>query len=361
MYSRLITDRNPTRFDGTTSSRQEVKFHRTSETPEQAGQPWPSDIDPVVRGDQILVFAHKTPAVGVVLTPMTNFGTHGRDEGRVTVNSSVGMWRKLERLMQEPKVAIAFHARDHSACTRADYVMVQGDGAVSPTDEPDRWMNYLGSSWETFGGQPRDVGLLWERWLRAYHWRVNVDVAVHRVLSWNNLECGGSMTVVGPPVAGPPRSQQEPKGGVAPRVNVARLGSRMARLPHVLLGWVGSDGYPVVTSVRVSCATKDGLRLEDLSGQVPAGARRAGLIAHSFSKHVVGQNQRKLTGWLTVQDGNLTYAPHTQHGYWLPPSRFAYNLGAGFVTRRGLRSARRAGFVASSSSSSRTRGITSRR
>jgi hypothetical protein len=346
MYSRLITRSYPLVVDGTTSSRREVTLHRTSETPEQAGQPWPNALDPVLRGDQILVFAHRTPASGVVLTPMTNFGTHRRDEGRVTVNSSIGMWRKLERVMQEQKVAIAFHARDHSASTQTDYVMLQGDGTVGPTDDPDGWMTDLGSSWETFGGQPRDVGLLWERWLRAYHWRVNVDVAVHRILSWNTLECDGSMTVVGPPIAEPPRSQQEPKGGVAPRVNVARLGSRLARLPHVLLGWVGSDGYPVVTSVRVSGVTKDGIRLEDPSGQVPAGARRAGLIAHSFSKHVVGQHQRKLTGWLTVQDGNLTYAPHTQHGYWLPPWRFAYNFGAGIVTRRGLRSARRAGFVA---------------
>jgi hypothetical protein len=39
------------------------------------------------------------------------------------------------------------------------------------------------------------------------------------------------------------------------------------------------------------------------------------------------------------------YGAHTETGYWLPRSRFLYRIGSGFLTRRGLREARRVGFV----------------
>ena len=115
----------------------------------------------------------------------------------------------------------------------------------------------------------------------------------------------------------------------------------------MLLGWVGADELPVVVPVDVAGAEERGIVLEAAAGLLPAGGRRAGLLAHWFSRHVVGQRQRKHTGWLEANgDGRAVYAPHTETGYRLPPWRFAYNAGAGFVTRRGLREARRAGFVA---------------
>ena len=43
--------------------------------------------------------------------------------------------------------------------------------------------------------------------------------------------------------------------------------------------------------------------------------------------------------------GGLVYAPHTAGGYRLPASRLLFHAGAALVTTRGLRSARRAGFV----------------
>ena len=75
---------------------------------------WPDLVDEILGGDQTVALAHVTPANGVVLTPVTNFALRDRTSGSVAVNSSVGMWRKLQRIQQNPRVAVAFHTRAHS-------------------------------------------------------------------------------------------------------------------------------------------------------------------------------------------------------------------------------------------------------
>ena len=62
---------------------------------------WPAKVDEVVGGDQVVALAHVTPASGVVLNPVTNFGLRDRERGTVAVNSSVGMWSKLDRLQRQ--------------------------------------------------------------------------------------------------------------------------------------------------------------------------------------------------------------------------------------------------------------------
>jgi hypothetical protein len=80
---------------------------------------------------------------------------------------------------------------------------------------------------------------------------------------------------------------------------------------------------------------------------VPAGGRRAGLLAHEFARYTAGQNQRKHTGWLTAEPNQtrVTYSPHTEAGYHMPSSMTVYRLAAGAGTRRGLKGAKRAGFL----------------
>ena len=130
-------------------------------------------------------------------------------------------------------------------------------------------------------------------------------------------------------------------------VSGERAARRAERLSNVLLSWVGADGFPVVVPVEVKGADEHGILLEAPAGVVPPGGRRAGLTAHSFSPRVTGQEQRIHTGWMEAElDGRrLVYAPHTEAGYRLPTSKLLYRLAAGFVTRRGMRGARRAGFM----------------
>jgi hypothetical protein len=113
----------------------------------------------------------------------------------------------------------------------------------------------------------------------------------------------------------------------------------------VLLGWVGADQFPVVTPVVIAGAGDDGIRLRDDHQLLPAGRRRAGLTAHAFTPHVLGQHQRLATGWLEVEpaQGLACYAPHTAFGYRMPPSKVLYRSAVGLATRVGLRRARRAG------------------
>jgi hypothetical protein len=306
---------------------------------------WPAKVNEVLGGDQVVALAHVTPANGVVLNPVTNFGLRDRLAGRVAVNSSVGMWRKLDRMRQNPRVAVAFHSRAHALSDCPEYVLVQGEAAVPSLHDPDGWLDEMGDRWERFGGQPRDVGPGWEWWLRAYHWRVNVWISVARIVVWPDLACTGAPEVYGFPLPDEtPLPQRPPKGGTGARIGSARAAARWARLPHVLLGWVGADGFPMVVPVGVGPSREGGVVLDPPPVSVPPGGRRAGLLAHSFARYTWGQNQHKHTGWLDAAD-EVVYAPHTQAGYRLPESLLLYRLGSGFVTRRGVRAGSRAGVL----------------
>jgi hypothetical protein len=315
--------------------------------PELRTAQWPETADEILGGDQVVIFAHVTPASGVVLTPLTNTGVRDREAGTATpVSSSVGMWKKLERIRRNPQVAVAYHTRKHGFSDRREYVLVQGRASLSPLADRG-WVERHLESWECFSG-PRDVGPIGERWLRIYHWRVGVELAVERVIVWPDGACRGAPEVHGVPLpAAAPEPQRPPARGTGPRISHRRAARRAARLPNVLLSWVDADGFPMVIPVDVAGTAERGILLKAPGGVVPPGGRRAGLTAHSFARYTFGQDQHKHTGWLESEpdEGQIVYAPHTQAGYRLPRSRLLYRIGSGFVTRRGYRAGRRAGFL----------------
>lgn len=306
---------------------------------------WPDTVDEILAGDQAVMLASVTPASGVVLGPVTNFAAHDRDAGTVTVNSSVGAWKKLERIRHNPRVALAFHTRAHGFTDRPEYVLVQGTASISApvTDYPAT----IAEQWERFNG-PRG-GALWRRWLRVYYTRVSVDITVERVTVWPDLAASGSSQVYGmsPPAELPP-SQRPPGHGTGPRVECDRVARRAANLPNVLLGWVDAGGFPLVVPVDVDGDDDSGVLLRTPQPLLPPGGRRAGLTAHAFTRHVLGQHQSVHTGWLETDTtgSQAVYAPHTTFGYRMPPSTLLYRLTVGLATRRGLRAARKAGVPA---------------
>jgi hypothetical protein len=314
---------------------------------------WSDSVDEILDGDHALMLAYATPANGVVLLPVTNFAVKSRDAGTVTaVNTSVGAWRKLERIRRNPRVALAFHTRTHAATDRPEYVLVQGTASLGEPVED--YPSTILENWERYE-QWRDLHPLWKRWRRVYGLRVPIEVAVERVLVWPDLECRGPVEVQGTPLPEePPAPQAAPRKGTAPRINHARAAARASRLPHLLLGWIGADGFPMVTPAAVAGSDARGIVLETADGIVPPGGRRAGLTAHWFSRSVIGQNQRKHTGWLEAGE-QVVYAPHTQSNYRFPASRTLFQLVSGGFTRLGLRGARRAGFLPPRSSSGRSR------
>jgi hypothetical protein len=292
---------------------------------------WPESVDPIVDRDHVVMLAYATPARGTVLLPVTNFGIRDREAGTITVNSSVGAWRKLERMRRDPHVALAFHTRRHADHDRDEYLLVQGTANLSEPipDYPSTVIDH----WERV--EPwRDLNPLWKRWLRVYALRVAIEVRAERVVVWPGLDCSGTAEVHGPPPPPEPAPQSPPRKGMGPRIDHRRAARRAARLPDVLLGWIGADRFPTVIPVRIDGTADDGILLEAPKGLVPAGGRRAALTAHWFSRNVVGQNQRKHTGWLdTRPDGRLVYSPHTDSSYRFPPSPLLFRLVAGGGTR----------------------------
>lgn len=294
---------------------------------------WPDSVDEILDGDQAVALAYCTPASGVVIAPLTNFGIRDREAGTVTLNSSVGAWKKLERMRRNPRVSVAFHTRRHGLCDRPEYVLIQGRARLS--DPIPDYPGTIAEHWERFE-RWRDVHPLWKRWQRVYALRVAIEVAAERVVVWPDLACRGEPEVHGAPLPPePPAAQRPPGRGTGPRLNHRRAAKRAARLPAVLLGWVGADGLPVVVPVEARGTTEQGMRLEAPEGAVPPGGRRAGLTAHWFAPRVIGQEQRVHTGWLEAGPTGSApvYAPHTHAGYRFPASEPLYRLVSGGATR----------------------------
>jgi hypothetical protein len=307
---------------------------------------WPKELDEILDGDHAVVLAYATPARGSVLAPVSNFGLHDRAAGIVTVNSSVGAWKKLYRIRRNPRVALAFHTRAHARHRRPEYVLVQGRAALPPP-VPD-YPSTVIENWERL--EPwRKLGPLWKRWLRIYALRVEIQIAVDRITVWPELTCCGTPKTYGtPPPSEPPAPQDAPAKGTGARLNSARAARHAARLPDTLLGWIGADDFPVVVPVHVGAADEHGIRLDAPEGVAPPGGRRAGLTAHWFSRGVVGQRQAIHTGWMIAgrSGTSVIYHPHTKVAYRMPPSRIVYRVAAGLFTRLGYRRARRAGTAA---------------
>ena len=308
---------------------------------------WPDEVDEILDGDHVVMLAYVTPASGVVLLPVNNFATRDRDAGTISVNSSVAAWRKLDRMRQNPHVALAFHTRAHAENDRPEYVLVQGDASLS--DPIEDYPSTILANWERF--EPwQDRNAFWKWWQRIYGIRIEVTISIERILVWPDLECTGPPRVIGTPVrldsAAP---QSPPKRGTGPRIDQERTARKAAELDDVLLGWVGEDGFPVVVPVEIGDATEDGILLQGPRSIIPGGGRRAGLTAHWFARGVIGQDQRKHTGWMRAEgeDGPVVYAPHTESNYRFPTSRLLYRIASGGGTRWWHRRAKRAGIAPS--------------
>jgi hypothetical protein len=306
---------------------------------------WTTEVDTILDGDHVVMLAYVTPASGVVLLPVSNFGVRDRGSGTITVNSSVAAWRKLDRIRHDPHVALAFHTRAHASHDRTEYVLAQGIARLS--DPIPDYPSTILEHWERF--EPwQDRNRFWRWWQRVYGLRVAIDIAIERMVVWPDLSCDGEPEVIGAAWPGNQPAPQVPPGrGTAPRIDQARTAKKAAELPDSLLGWVGSDGFPVVVPVRIGPPTERGIALSAPGNLVPPGGRRAGLTAHSFSRGVIGQNQRKHTGWMEANgsEGQVDYAPHTESNYRFPASRLLYRVVSGAGTRWWLRRARRAGIA----------------
>jgi hypothetical protein len=298
---------------------------------------WSDTEDSILGGDLTAALAYATPARGAVLTPVSPIGLRDRNAGTVSFTTSLGFGRKLDRIKANPNVALAYHAREHGFATGSHFVVVQGTASYDAKPDREVLEAHVRPASIRFMGEPR-TGLFWGRWLSAYYEdRVLVSVQVQRVISWPDAACAGEPTVSGAPLPPhDPPAQAPPRNGTAARVDAQRAARRIAKLPHLLLAWIGADGLPLVAPVSAGEASAAGIAL---SGPLPSGGRRAGLLGHRYEAHLIGLDVRQYTGW--VQDG--IYAPHTEKGFRAPANKTVILLANGLMARRGLKRAQALG------------------
>ncbi len=303
---------------------------------------WSDADDEIITGDLTTGLTYRTPAGGAVVVAVAPIGLRDRERGTITFTTSLGFGRKLERMRDDPQVALAYHAREHGFAADPRYVLVQGTASFDAEPDRDMLENVVGPAAERFMGPPAR-GAFWDRWLRAYYAdRVLVTVEVERVTSWPDARCGQPPQVTGAPLpTGMPAPQDPPAKGTGPRIDVTRAARRLRALPHVLLAFPGADGYPVTLPVEVGDDDARGIRLR-ADMPLPPGGRRAGVLGHRYNAKLIGLESRQHTGWLQVgDDGTATYAPHTATGFKAPAHKTLLLLGNGWLARQGLRRAQR--------------------
>ncbi len=306
---------------------------------------WPDNADDVVAGDLTAAVAYVTPAGGVVVTTVCTFGVRDCEAGTLVFTTSLGLSKKLERIIRDPKVALAYHAREHGFSTSSLFVLAQGYATVTLTPSNERLESFFVAA-KRFAGEIK-TGPLWSRLLREYYWeRVFVDIAVTRMVTWERLNASGDQEIVGPPLPEPPPAQSPPKKGTAPRVKIPRAARQIAKLPHRLIGFRGADGFPVIVPVSIEAHGSEGFRIGAADDVLPPGGRRAGVLAHGYRAQLVGLGTRTMTGWLEVDaEGNAIYAPHTSKGWNAPPMKTVLLVMSGLLAKVGYRRAVRNGVL----------------
>src|SRR3954447_5614719 len=160
---------------------------------------WPDAVDEVIGGDLTAALAYATPAGGAVVTAVAPIGLRDRGAGTGSFTTSLRFRRKLRRIERDPRVALAYHAREHGLSSSPRYVLVQGSASV--VRHPDKeYVEYIGRQATPFMGRPRG-GAFSDRWLSVYYCdRVPVHIEVERVVSWPDLRCEGEPEVHGAPL-----------------------------------------------------------------------------------------------------------------------------------------------------------------
>ena len=308
---------------------------------------WPDDVDEIFGADLTAALGYATPAGGAVVMAVAPIGLRDRERGTVGFTTSLGFAKKLDRIRREPRVALAYHAREHGFSSRPEYVLVQGraEPVERPTSEE---REEVRTHAEHFLGKGRS-GRFWDRWLREYYEvRIPVRVHVERITVWPDLRCARTPEVHGEPMPeARPEAQRPPKKGTGPRVEVGKAARRLHRTPHVLLGYLDAEGCPVVVPVELRASDKRGVELASAPGVLPAGARRAGLLGHAYRPKLIGLTARQHTGWLEAGEDLGLYAPHTATGFVAPPNKTLLLFFNGLQAKQGVRRAQRATSAAS--------------
>ena len=240
---------------------------------------WSDVDDEIIGGDLTAALAYVTPAGGGVVTPVAPIGLRDREAGIVQFTTSLGFGRKLDRIKQNPRVALAYHAREHGFATRAA-LRARAGRRASYDPHPDAQVleERVRPASVRFMGEPKTrplLGSLAERLLRRQGAR-DRERRARRLVARPRLRGradGRRQRRAG--ASSRPRSSRPRRAPARASTSSARR-SRRASLPHVLVTYPGADGLPVIVPVRVGAASDAGIELEGplAAGRAPRGDAR---------------------------------------------------------------------------------------
>src|SRR5215469_13700970 len=169
---------------------------------------WSDEADEAISGDITAAAAYLTPAGRAVVTAVApGFGNRQRDAGLVGFTTSLGFGRKLDRILRDPRAALAYHAREHGFSASPAFVLAQGQASVDTRPSRER-LEALVPRAEQFYGEGKR-GAFWDRVLHEYYYeRVVVDTTLERIVTWPNLSASGDPQVSGTAWPGPARSSR---------------------------------------------------------------------------------------------------------------------------------------------------------
>jgi hypothetical protein len=133
-----------------------------------------------------------------VVTAVAPCGIGQRHLGLLGFTTSLGFGKKLERIIPDPHVALAFHTREHGSSASPMFLLAQGTATVDLRPSRARLQALTPQVERYLGKVVRRP--MWDRLLREYYTeRVVVDIAVQRVAAWPDLGALGDMEVTGAP------------------------------------------------------------------------------------------------------------------------------------------------------------------
>jgi hypothetical protein len=236
---------------------------------------WSDDADEVIRGDLTTAAAYLTPAGGTVATAVAPCGIGQQDTGMLGFTTSLGFGKKLERIVADPHVALAFHTREHGFSASPAFVLAQGIALVDLRPWRARLEALIPQVERYLGKVVR--GPVWDRLLREYYAeRVVVDTSFRRIAAWPDLSASGDMEVTGQAWPGFAARSRRRKTGPA-RVLTSRR--RPGGSPRCRTGYWPTAALavsPVIVPVQIAGHDRAGLRLVAATGcSRPVAAARA--------------------------------------------------------------------------------------
>ena len=211
---------------------------------------WSDAEDEIIGGDLTAALAYATSAGGAVATPVAPVGLRDREAGTVGFTTSLGFGRKLDRIRENPRVALAYHAREHGFADTPRYVLVQGTASYDSTPDRAYLEEHVRPASDPLPGPAADgrlLGPLAQRLLRRSR-RGDGEGRARRLLAGSAVRgrARGPRRAPLRRAAGFAGAARQGHGSARRRPRVAR---RLDRLGNVLLAYIGADGFPVVAPV----------------------------------------------------------------------------------------------------------------